>query len=211
MRRSIPRISRLAAALAALLLCVSCVDLRADLQVAADGSARLKLRYAVSKIVVSLEALSAEEPLLPFPLTRQGFETSAAAAPGATLVSYSQVETRDDLVTEAELAFESMPSFVAFLDPTGSRASYAEPGSAKTLSILIWPGSPSKTGLDADLVKFVDAAFAPYAVALTIGLPRKPVAAGIGRLGGDGASVQYGATMAELARSQGPVEWAIRW
>ncbi len=217
MRRSIPRHTKPCARrllfllVASALLSSSCVEVKADLAVARDGSGKLKLRYAVSKMALSLDALLAENPFLPFPLTRKDWDAAASIAVGTRIDSWSQNEGRDDLITEADISFASMGALAAFIDPKGARASYGLSGSLNSLSFLLWPGLSGKTSLDPDLSKVIKAAFSPYSIDLTIKLPRAAASAGIGSLGKETGTVQFARSLADLAASPLPLVWEIRW
>lgn len=212
MRRSIPKSSRpLLAALACLLFLSACVDVKADLAVDAAGSARLKLHYAVSKMALSLDALRAESPLLPFPLSRTAFDEAMAAIPGSSLLSWAQAETSDDLVTDAELAFPNLAALASFLDPSGTKARYGESGGSKSLSLVLWPGLQGSAVLDPDVAHLVNAAFAPYSVNLSVTLPKAPTQAGIGTAGPETGRLRYTKALSELVAGGAPVVWEIRW
>lgn len=197
-----------AAALASAVLLSSCVGVDAEATVSRDGSGRLKLRYAVSKMLASLGALEANERLLPFPVSREDFDRTARGVPGLALVSYAQKETEEDLVVDAELSFSSPAALAAFLDPKGERAVYSESGGEKRLTLVLAGG---QARLDPDVDKLVRAAFAPYSVSLTVKLPSAAKSAGIGKSARGGLDLSYSSPVVDLATSGSPVVWEISW
>lgn len=197
-----------AAVLASAVLLASCVGVDAEATVARDGSGRLKLRYAVSKMLVSLGALEANERLLPFPVSREDFERTVRGIPGLGLVSYAQKETEEDLVVDAELSFSTPQALAAFLDPKGERAAYSESGGERRLRLVLAEGQAK---LDPDLDKLVRAAFAPYSVSLAVKLPSAAKSAGIGKSARGGLDLSYSSPVVDLVTSGSPVVWEIRW
>ncbi len=196
------------AAILVSILFASCVGVDAEATIARDGSARLKMRYALSKMLVSLGSLEANDRLLPFPVSREDFERTVRGNAGTTLISYAQKETSDDLVVEAELSFATLSALAAFLDPKGERAIYSESGGERRLTLTLAGGGAK---LDPELEKIVKAAFAPYTVSLTIKLPQAAKSAGIGLASRGGLELSYSKPVTELATSERPIVWDIRW
>lgn len=211
-----------AASLISLLALSSCANVDAQLSIAASGACSLKLRYAVSKMVVSLDAVSAGRAILPFPLSREAFDRTVRAAPGTELVSYSQAETDRDLVVAAELRFSNPSSLAAFLSSAEQRASYAEAGGQRSFHLLISPGKAAQgattqgggtgaSGLDPDLGRLVDAAFAPYSVKIAVALPSPAKSVKGGTIGRGGLEVDYSNSVSEIAKNEGPTVLDFSW
>jgi hypothetical protein len=186
----------------------SCVGVDATATLAKDGSGRLTLHYAVSKMVLSLGALDANERLIPFPVSREDIDRTVRGIDGLSLVSYSQKETADDLLIDAELAFTRPAALTAFLDPKGERASYTEADGKHSLRLVLAGGIAA---IDPDLSKLMDAAFQPYRVAITLKLPSPVSSPGIGKSSSGGLQVDYSSPVAALAKSREPVIWEVVW
>jgi hypothetical protein len=189
----------------------SCLDLDAKVTIGQDGSTRLSMRYAISKMVASLDAVSEDERILPFPATRAALEARLQGIPGASLVSFAQKSTQDDIVTDAELAFPSPAALAAFVDPQGERARYEDSGGSKSLALVLWKGTKDGTALDADLTKLVDASFAPYSVKLAITLPRPASSSNLGSKSQDGRTLSYSSSIPDLVKKATPVAWEFHW
>jgi hypothetical protein len=202
----------LPAALLAVLALSSCADIDARLTVTSTGSCGLKLHYAVSKMVVSLDAVDSGRTILPFPVSKAAFDRAAKAAGGTELLSYSQKETDRDLVVDAELRFASLSSLSRFLSPQAERAAYAEAGGQRSFRVVLAEGKKAGGGSsDPDLLRFVDAAFAPYSVAIAIRLPLPVKSTNAGKISRDGLEVDYISPVAAIAKSETPLILDIAW
>jgi hypothetical protein len=202
----------LPAALLAALVFNSCADIDARLTVASSGSCDLRLRYAVSKMVVSLDAVDSGRAILPFPVSRAAFDRAATDTGGTELLSYAQKETDRDLVVDAELRFASLASLSKFLSPQGARAAYAEAGGQRSFRVVLAEGrAPGGSASDPDLVRFVDAAFAPYTVSIAVRLPSPVKSASAGKISRDGLEVDYTSPVSAIAKSETPLILDIGW
>ena len=198
---------------AALLLCAtallsSCVGIDSTATINRDGSGTIDLRYLVSKMLVSVGSLEANGSLIPFPVSRQDFDATVRGIEGLTLVSYAQKETQEDLVVDARLAFASPRALASFLDPKGQRATYTEDGGRKTLAIVLASGGP---GLDPDVARLVDAAFAPYKVSIVVKLPSPALSTGIGASSAGGTQLAWSSLVPALAKSREKIVWQFSW
>jgi hypothetical protein len=211
MRGSHRRALSAGAVLAALLL-GSCADIDAKLTVSGSGACDLKLHYAVSKMIVSLDAVNSGRAILPFPVSRESFDKAAKAAGGTELVSYAQSETDRDLIVDTELKFSSLSNLSAFLSPQTERATYAETVGKRDFRVILAAGKPpSASGNDPDLVRFVDAAFAPYNVSIAIRVPSPVKSTSAGTISRDGLEVDYASPVSTIAKSETPIILDIAW
>lgn len=209
-RRALPAVAILSI-LAALLLS-SCADVDAKLTVSSSGACSLKLHYAVSKMVVSLDAVNSGRAILPFPVSRESFDRAVKAAGGTELISYAQSETDRDLIVDAELKFSSLSSLSVFLSPQVERTTFTESGGQRNLRINLTAGKNDPTGSnDTDLVRFVDAAFVPYNVSIAVRLSSPVKATSLGKISRDGLEVDYTSPVSAIAKSETPLILDIAW
>jgi hypothetical protein len=186
----------------------SCVGLDSTIAIAADGSGTIDLRYVVPRMTAAMGALEAGDRLLPLPVSREDFDRAARGVEGLTILAYSQKESADAVAVEARMSFVSPGSLAAFIDPKGARASYAEDGGRRTFRLVLAAGVPD---LDPEVAKLVDAAFAPYGIALTVSLPAPAISSGIGAASANGREISYASPAAALAKSKTRIEWDIVW
>jgi hypothetical protein len=202
----------LSASLLAALVLSSCADIDARLSVASSGSCGLRLHYAVSKMVVSLDALDSGRDILPFPVSKAAFDRAVKDAGGTELLSYAQKETDRDLVVDAELKFASLSSLAKFLSPGGERAAYAESGGQRSFRVVLAEGkAPGGGSSDPDLARFIDAAFAPYSVSISVRLPSPLKSASAGKISRDSLELDYTSPVSAIAKSATPVILEIGW
>lgn len=214
MRRCIPKCINLGrlAILALALASTSCLGIDSNITIRNDGSGELKLVYRVSKMVASLDALGKEQQILPFPLTRSAFIDSLNTNPGLELRSYSQTEDQDDIITETDIAFASLPPLVAFLNAQGARTDYSEAEGVKTFSLRLFLGSASRAApLDAEILKLGDAAFAPYAIKLKVSLPSPATKSGIASVAKSGLELSFADSPSEIAKKNDSTLWEFSW
>lgn len=163
-------------------------------------------------MVVSLDALDSGRAILPFPVSRAAFDRAVKDTGGTELLSYAQKETDRDLVVDAELRFASLSSLSKFLSPEGARAAYAEQGAQRSLRVVLGEGKgPGGSAIDPDLARFIDAAFAPYSVSISVRLPSPVKSASKGKISRDGLEVDYASPVSAIAKSATPVILEIGW
>jgi hypothetical protein len=190
----------------------SCVDAKAELNLARDGSGRLKLRYAVSRMVAATAGLDGAESLVVLPLSRQEADARAAAAPGVSIVAFQSSQNPDSLVVEnLELAFQNLASLALFLDPGKRRMALSSGGGSQTLSFRLWDGLGGQKALDPDLDKFVRAAWADWSIALNVSLPQAARSAAGATISKDGRELAYAIAVPALLESPAAVSWEFRW
>lgn len=113
------------AAVFALLLCLgSCLAVKADIALNADGSGTLALEYRMSLRLKTLGEQDGNERWYPLPAGRADFERTLQRLPGLKLLSFSSKEDGKDLIVAAKLAFSDPKDLTAFLDAYGEGAVY---------------------------------------------------------------------------------------
>ncbi len=183
----------------------SCLGLDAEARVGADGAVDLSMDYTVSAALDELGKLGANAAYIPIPVGRNDLELAARRA-GGELRSWSRKDGPESFIIKATMHFPSMAAFAAFLDPTGSSASFNESGGKATLSVRLSEGiSPA----DKELIEFIRLAFADYVVAFRVVAPKNPSATGGMVVSGRTAS--FTMKSAELYASQKPVILSVSW
>lgn len=250
MRYSRPRICLAAAFPLLVVLLCSCASVDARLTIAQSGSCSLKLHYAVSEMAMALDATSGGRALLPFPISRDSYESALADLSGARLAAYSSSETDRDYIVDAELSFPDIESLAHFVNSQGpERIAYSTDNSQRTLRVVLSSGAdPAKPGaagaaaaalpgtagtaaaqtgtaasapaaptqtaanaIDPDLGRYIDAAFAPYTIAISVSLPSRAASARGAALSDNGREARYSSPVAPVARSIEPVYFELVW
>ncbi|GAB1457530.1 hypothetical protein MASR2M48_28380 [Spirochaetota bacterium] len=154
------------------LFLVSCLGIDADTNIAADGIVNSTIVYTVSSAVAELGKLGANASYLPLPVAQADLGLAARRA-GGELRSWSRKEGSDSFVVTAALRFPSVAAFASFLDPAGELARYEEANGRATLTMSLSDGvAPA----DKDILEFIQVAFSDYRIAITLTVPRTPIA-----------------------------------
>ena len=142
----------------------SCIGVSMDISMRQDGSGKIALEYRFSAMAESLGRLDGNEQWPVIPVGRSDFERTVTRIPGLKLVSFSSREeaTGDgrDMVNKAELEFKDADALLAFLDPSGRRASIGRQGNSHELTIAV--RDPDSSEVNPDLVNLLRQVCAGY-------------------------------------------------
>ncbi|GHU15062.1 hypothetical protein FACS1894163_00560 [Spirochaetia bacterium] len=157
-----------------LLLCVilfsSCMGVRADITVKADGSGRISLEYRVSRQMEALGQLDGNLNQPTIPVGRQDFERSLARLPGLTLRSFSSKQDEKNIINQAEIDFAGLEALIPFLDAAGEGASLSRTGGQTSLRLTLSRGAAD---IDEDLLSLAELVSAGYEAAISLAGPRE--------------------------------------
>lgn len=187
------------------LFLVSCLGIDADTNIAADGIVNSTIVYTVSSAVAELGKLGANASYLPLPVAQADLDLAARRA-GGELRSWSRKEGSDSFVVTAALRFPSVAAFASFLDPAGELARYEEANGRATLTMSLSDGvAPA----DKDILEFIQVAFSDYRIAITLTVPRTPIASqGVTVTG---RSARFNMKAADVYASPEPLSISLSW
>ncbi|MDR0473244.1 MAG: hypothetical protein LBH43_06195 [Treponema sp.] len=148
---------------------ISCIGVKADISLKADGSGRLALEYRVSGMAESLGRLDGNQRWQTVPVGRADFERTLARLPRLRLSSFSSSKDGKDVINKAVLEFKEIEDLLAFFDPQGQGkyASFTRENGKKRLSLVFSEGGEA----DADLLSLVREVSEGYAFSFSMGLP----------------------------------------
>jgi len=151
------------------ILC-SCVGISMDISVRADGSGTTVLEYRVSRMAEALGRLDGNERWNTVPVGRADFERTMARLPGLRLASFSSSDNGTDIVTHAEIAYNSFGDMLAFLEPSqsGSRASFVSENGVNTFTVIL---ADAYAQPDANLQALAAAVFSGYSLNFSLSVP----------------------------------------
>ena len=138
----------------------SCMGVSADIQMRADGSARVTLEYRISRMAETIGRLDGNESWPVVPVGRADWERTAARSDGMRLASFSGSETAQDVVNKVTLEFTNTQALVKFLDPSGKRAAGGQENGLNKLRITFNEGVSSK--IDPNLLYLMEQVCAGY-------------------------------------------------
>jgi len=202
--------------LLSLALLNSCIGASADIVIHADGSGKIFLEYRVSQMLESMGRLDGNARWPAIPVGKADFERSLARTPGITLSSFSAKETRSaaggkDLVTRVALKFQNTASLLAFLDYTGSSASFNPDTRVMRLVLL-----DTAADADADLNSLLRDVFSGYTMDMSFTVPKNasltlfpPVAAA--KLVTQGKKVSFSIGMGDLVTLAEGLMLEVSW
>jgi hypothetical protein len=201
-------VRRFLSALAALgLVCAcSCVGVRSDIVLNADGTGRMSLEYRVSRQFEAVGALDGNAGRPAVPVGRADFERSIARLEGLELVSFSSREEGRDLVSRAVISFSRLEDVLPLLDYQGA-ALYRE-GENRVLRLNLGAG---REDTDPRLAALLEEACRGYEIALSLSAPGgaalrvKGDREGLG-IGESGKRAEFSAALSRFFRPGGDLE-----
>ncbi|MDR3147409.1 MAG: hypothetical protein LBU00_03410 [Treponema sp.] len=170
MKRFFPVVRSLVTALGLALLC-SCVGVRSEIVLNADGTGRLRLEYRVSRQFEAIGALDGNVGRPSVPLGRVDFERSIGRLEGLKLDSFSSREEGGDLVTRATISFSRLEDILPLLDSGGRGATLEREGDRRVLRIHLGGADSPGEAPDPQLLVLADQVSQGYDIAFTFSAP----------------------------------------
>jgi hypothetical protein len=112
-------------------LAASCAEGEADIEIGADGGVGFSARAAIPSFLVPLHDAGG----LPLPASEAALRASIPA--GSTLRSFSISDGELQRVVAASISFDSIESFMRFMDEWGAKPALRESEGRKSLSFVI--------------------------------------------------------------------------
>jgi hypothetical protein len=162
-------IGKFAAACLAAILFSSCIGIKADITLKADGSGRIRLEYRISRQLDSLGQLDGNLNQPTIPTGKADFERSIARLPGLRLHSFSTKQDERNTINRADIDFVSLEALLPFLDAAGEGASLGQAGGKTSLRLSLSQGSG---GIEPELLSLVEAVSQGYEVAISLSGPK---------------------------------------
>ena len=148
-----------------LLILNSCIGISADIVMRKDGSGKISLEYRFSRMAEVLGRLDGNENWHIIPTGRADIERTVARIPDMRLVSFSSRDGDKEIVNKAELEFKNTEALLAFLDPSGRRASLSRGNGSNSLTVIIM--EPPSVAMNADLLDLVQQVSSGYELKLS--------------------------------------------
>jgi hypothetical protein len=156
----------------------SCVSVRADAVIQANGSGAITVEYGVSHALDSLGKLDGNERWRTVPVGEADFRRTVERLDGVELVSFvsktnaaqrtAAQSTPAAIVNTVKLTFDAIDSLLGFLDATGGQASFATENGKNRLTLVL---APKSGGIDPDLLALFASASSGYAYVITVSVP----------------------------------------
>ena len=178
------------------LLLSSCIGIETRVSFSADGSGKLDLVYAVSRIADELH--TDVESALPFPVNEQDFRAAVDGVAGLQLRQYRQELTSEHIIVTASIRFDSVDAIAKLDSFADMEASVIRDGDRTTYRQSIGSGLGQQEPLNDEAQQMVEALFGGYEVVFAVEAPADVVDASGGELSSDGRSVVF---------SMGLLEW----
>jgi hypothetical protein len=163
-----------------LILCAvlfsSCIGIKADIALKADGSGRISLEYRVSRQMDGLGQLDGNLNQPTIPTGKADFERTLARLPGLKLASFSTKQGETDTINKADIDFASLEALLPFLDAAGEGAVLGQTGGKTSLRLTLSQGFGRSQGsgdIDPELLSLVEAVSVGYEVAISLSGPKE--------------------------------------
>ncbi|GHV37772.1 hypothetical protein AGMMS49546_06650 [Spirochaetia bacterium] len=147
----------------------SCIGVKADITLKADGSGRISLEYRVSRLLGDLGQLDGNQGQPTIPTGRADFERSLDRLPGLKLASYSTKQDETDTITRADIDFASLEDLLPFLDAAGEGVSLSRAGGKTSLRLTLSSGAEN---IEPELLSLVESVSQGYKAAISLSGPR---------------------------------------
>ena len=150
----------------------SCVGVKMDMTVRADGSVTMSLEYRVSRMLESLGRLDGNERWPVIPTGKEDFQRTMARLPRLSLTSFSSSDDGTDLISKAVIASKNIEDMLGFLDPSsaqqGSRVVHEQANGKNRLMLVLLDGNLS---IEPELLALADSTFAGYTLGFSLSVP----------------------------------------
>jgi hypothetical protein len=157
---------RLAAVFIGLILS-SCIGIKADISVKANGSGQIALEYRAADDLESLGRLDGNQRWETIPTGRADFERTMSRLPRLSLRSFSRKEEGGDLVNRALIDFPRLEDLLPLLDANGENASFSKTGNKTRLLLRLTRGSE----LSPELYSLLETMFAGRSLEINLKAP----------------------------------------
>jgi hypothetical protein len=163
---------------------VSCVGVRADAVIQANGAGTITMEYGVSQPLDAMGKLDGNERWLTVPVGEADFRRTIERLDGVELVSFASKASKTNapvaqrnaaqsmpaaaVVNTVKLKFDAIDSLLGFLDATGGRASFATENGKNRLTLVL---APKGGGIDPDLLALFASVSSGYTCAFTVSVP----------------------------------------
>ncbi|GHV61134.1 hypothetical protein AGMMS49587_04480 [Spirochaetia bacterium] len=148
----------------------SCIGVKADITLKADGSGRISLEYRVSRQLDGLGQLDGNLNQPTIPTGKADFERSIGRLPGLRLHSFSSKQDEKDVINRAEIDFAGLEALIPFLDAAGEGASLVRAGEKTSLRLILNQGFGD---IAPELLSLVETLSRGYEVAISLSGPKE--------------------------------------
>jgi hypothetical protein len=145
----------------------SCLGIKADISVKANGSGQIALEYRVAGELDSLGRLDGNQRWETIPTGRADFERTMSRLPRLKLRSFSRKEEGGDLINRALIDFSRLEDLLPLLDAGGENAVLGKQGNKTRLLLRLARGA--KTG--AETLSLLETVFSGRSLELNFKVP----------------------------------------
>ncbi|MDR2807827.1 MAG: hypothetical protein LBB43_02340 [Spirochaetaceae bacterium] len=149
------------------LLLGSCLGIRSNIAIKANGSGTVMMEYRISQAIQSIGKLDGNANWPTVPVSKEDFERSIIRIPGLKLRSFKTKTTDNDIVMTIKLEFVDLDALVNFLDATGRHASIVQDGGKKQLTLVL----SDEHSIDSDLINLAALLSTGYMFELHFSMP----------------------------------------
>ena len=146
----------------------SCLGIKADIALNANGSGTISLEYEIAKSLDSLGQMDGNERWGTVPVGHSDFERTLDRLPELRLLSFSSREDERNIYISARLEFTSIRGLLSFLDPPSERSAFSGDAASGLMTFTLSEGNqPVNPALD----RFLEEVFRPYSVDISMSFP----------------------------------------
>lgn len=194
------------AALTAILLLSSCLNINAEIDISGNGSIKTTIIYTLDESINDFGRGFGTDDPWPFPLSEADFNQRVLLVEGTRLVRYRMKDngTDGDEIT-AVVRAESLEAMASFLDMPMDMNSGDEGGS---LVMELPSGSSYMDSTEASR-QVIDALIGQSTIRFSVRPPSKPTGSEGGVI--DGRSVSLELNLLDVLYGRAPESWSVSW
>lgn len=126
---------RFVLALLILISLISCLSIETEITLNNNESGTASLVYSVSTLAADINNIDRSDNVLPFPITKEDFDSAAEINSGVQIQSYDLSDDGSRYYINSEISFESFESLSEF---TGTQFLIEDRGNNKVLTVIVY-------------------------------------------------------------------------
>jgi hypothetical protein len=160
-------------------LLAGCLSVKSAITLTENGSGKLRLTYTVSKMMANVGKSDEDSRFIPLPVNREDFESKVNAVKGLSLTSYKQGEDTENIIVEAEVAFDQVEKLsVLYGRSLGEGLSLKNEGGKRVFSQFIYEGLSGEP--DPESLSLIETMFKGYELSFSLVAPSRILSSNLG-------------------------------
>jgi hypothetical protein len=203
------RAARFSLVAALVLALTSCLSIDAKIDLSANGSGTLNLRYELSRYAANVGRMDGSDTLLMFPLEREDFEGAAARIGGLEILEYEKRETEESVLVIVRIGFDSLTDVSRLFSTQDIREPivFEQEGLRRQIRFFLYQGISDPPS--ADILALYTALFKGDTVRIACTLPAPVKTVSTGQILADAKTAVLFVPVLDMTTRTEPLVWEI--